>query len=195
MTSGACIRPARHTGMAFITLMIAIPLFFSSCHRNEKQFGAAITSRDSTAIMTTRGISSVISEQGMVKYHIIAEEWAMFDKFKPPYQAFEKGVYLEAYDTLMNVTSTIKADTAYYYDNTELWELRGNVHGTNVDGEEFDTQLLFWDQRKETVYSNDDITVRQEKQVIHGKGFDSNQDFTRYTIRKTDGIFPIDEEE
>ena len=180
-------------GMAAALLAVAMPVLFSACSGRNKQLGDAVTSRDSTAIMTTRGISSLISENGQVKYQIIAEEWKVFDQAKPPYQAFEKGAYLEVYDSAMAVTSSVVADTAYYYENSQIWELRGNVHADNVDKEQFDTPLLFWDQRKELVYSDSLIVIRQEKQVIKGRGFESNQDFTRYTIRKTEGIFPVEE--
>lgn len=179
--------------MAAALLAVAMPVLFSACSGRNKQLGEAVTNRDSTAIMTTRGISSLISENGLVKYQIIAEEWKMFDQAKPPYQAFEKGAYLEVYDSAMAVTSSVVADTAYFYENSKIWELRGNVHADNVDKEQFDTPLLFWDQRKELVYSDSLIVIRQEKQVIKGRGFESNQDFTRYTIRKTEGIFPVEE--
>jgi len=182
-----------NTGMAAALLAVAMPVLFSACGGKNKALGDAVTSRDSTAIMTTGGISSLISENGQIKYQIKAEEWKVFDQAKPPYQAFEKGAYLEVYDTAMAVTSSVIADTAYYYEDTKTWELRGNVHADNIDNEQFDTPLLFWDQKKERVYSDSTIVIRQEKQIIKGLGFESNQDFTRYTIRKTEGIFPIEE--
>lgn len=182
-----------NTGMATALLAVAMPVLFSACGGKSKALGDAVTNRDSTAIMTTGGISSLISENGQIKYKITAEEWCVFDQAKPPYQAFEKGAYLEVYDTAMAVTSSVIADTAYYYEDTKTWELRGNVHADNIDNEQFDTPLLFWDQRKELVYSDSTILIRQEKQIIKGIGFESNQDFTRYTIRKTEGVFPIEE--
>jgi len=180
--------------MAIAPATVAMSLFILlSCGGKSKDFASAITSRDSTAVMTTRGISSSISENGQIKYHIIAGSWEVFDQAKPPYQAFEDSAYLEVYDSAMNVVSIIRADTAYYYDESKIWELRGNVHSENSENERFDTQLLYWNQQRETVYSDARIKIRQENQIIEGVGFDSNQDFTRYTIRKTEGIFPVRE--
>lgn len=117
----------------------------------------------------------------------------VFDRMDPPFHSFEKGVKLEVFDSLMQVGSMIKADTAYYFTETELWKLIGNVHAENVDGELFDTQLLFWDQRKRNVYSDSTIRIQQDNQIIIGRGFESNQDFTKYTIRKTEGVIPVKE--
>ena len=44
------------------------------------------------------------------------------------------------------------------------------------------------------VYSDLYIRIRQQRRIITGIGFTSNQEFTRYTIKQTQGIFPIKEE-
>ena len=56
----------------------------------------------------------LISENGVIRYHVIAEEWKIFDKMKPPFYSMEQGVTLEILDSLMQIESTLKADTAYY---------------------------------------------------------------------------------
>lgn len=175
--------------------LVALVLFLLvSCGGRGKQLGDAVTSRDSMAVMSTSNITSLISEDGMIRYRINAESWDMFDRTDPPRWTFEKGVYLEVLDSLMEVSSMIKADTAYYYSDTEIWELRGHVHAENPQDEQFDTELLYWDQRKEKVYSDERIAIRQVHQILYGRGFESNQDFTRYTIRKSEGVFPIEDE-
>lgn len=166
----------------------------SACSRKKNPVTDAITNRDSVPIMVTREVSTYISDSGVVKYKIIADEWKVFDRLDPSRWTFEEGVYLEKYDNKLNIEATILADTAYYYDQQELWELRGNVHIENVEDEQFDTQLLFWNQKSRQVYSDQYIRIRQQKRIITGMGFTSNQDFTHYTIKQTQGIFPIKEE-
>ena len=155
---------------------------------------AAITSRDSLPVMRTVGVESLISDSGVIRYKIIAEEWLIFDKTDPPYWAFEKGVYLEQFNEDLVPEATIKADTAYYYDPKKLWELRGNVHIENLKGEKFDTELLFWNQKTEKVYSEKKIRIEQSDKIITGQGFESNQQLTDYTIHSTEGIFYVEEE-
>ena len=167
---------------------------FSSCSGKKKELGDAITGRDSMAVMDTRGVTTLVSDSGVTRYRINTEEWLVFDRKNPPYWAFEKGVYLEKFDSIFQVEASIKADTAYFFNKEELWKLMGNVHIQNLKGEQFDTGLLYWDQRAQRIYSDEFIRIEQPDRIITGHGFESNQQMTVYTIRKPEGIFYVDEE-
>ena len=165
----------------------------SSCSGNKKNLGDAITERDSMSVMTTIGVTTLVSDSGVVRYRIKAEEWMVYDRRKPPYWAFEKGVYLEKFDTLFNIEANIQADTAYFYNKKELWKLIGNVKIENLNGERFNTELLYWDQKKEKIYSDKFIKIEQPDRVITGWGFESNQEMTIYKILKPGGIFYVED--
>lgn len=169
-------------------------LLFSSCSGKKKELGDAITERDSMAVMDTHGVTTLVSDSGVTRYRINTEEWLVFDRKNPPYWAFEKGVYLEKFDSIFQVEASIKADTAYFFNKEELWKLMGNVHIQNLKGEQFDTELLYWDQRTQRIYSDEFIRIEQPDRIITGHGFESNQQMTVYTIRKPEGIFYVDEE-
>ena len=186
------LEPMRYkTYLATVIMAVVSSFFCLSCGNKDKQLGTAITNRDSTSVITTRGVDMLISENGVIRYHVIAEEWKIFDKMDPPFYSMEQGVLLEILDTLMQVESTLRADTAYYMNNEELWRLRHDVHAENVNKEEFDTQELFVNNRNNRMYSDSLIRIKQEKQVIIGHGFESNSNLTEYTIRKTEGVFPV----
>ena len=170
----------------FILLSVA-------CSGRKKIVGEAITERDSLPIMETKGVSTLISDSGIIRYRLQAEDWRVFDKKKPPYWAFEEGVYLETFDTLFQMEANIKADTAYYYEKQKLWKLMGNVVIRNLKGEKFNTELLYWDQNTEKVYSDRFIRIEQPDRIITGRGFDSNQQMTKYTIHKPEGIFYLED--
>ena len=182
------------TSTTTATLAVVVLIFLTSCQ--EKQFNApAIECRDSLAVMSTYGVSTLISDSGRISYKIDAEEWLIFDKRQPPYWAFEKGVYLEKYDHDLNIEATIKCDTAYYYSELKLWKLIGNVDIRNPKDERFFTDLMYWDQDKELIYSDAYIKIEQEDQVTEGVGFSSNQSMTVWEIKNTKGIYAIKEEE
>lgn len=170
-------------------------LLFSACSGKKQELGAAITERDSMPVMDTRGVTTLISDSGVTRYRILTGEWKVFDRKSPSYWSFEKGVYLEKFDTLFQVEASIKSDTAYFYDKQKLWKLIGNVHIQNLKGEKFDTELLYWDQTKKKVYSDKRVRIEQPDQIIYAWGFESNEQMTKYRFFKTDGIFYIDEEE
>ena len=184
----------KHLSITITFLVIVMLLLFSACSSGKKDVGEAIVERDSLPMMQTLGVTTFISDSGVTRYKVITEEWLVFDRKKPSYWAFEKGVYLEQFDSIFNVEASIKSDTAYYYDKTKLWKLIGNVDIENRKGERFKTELLYWDQADKKVYTDRFIRIRQPERIIHAHGFDSNEQLTQYTFRNVDGIFYVDEQ-
>ena len=164
---------------------IALP---SSCTRKKDKLDDSVTSRDSLPLMNTGGMTSLVSDSGYIRYRIIADEWLIFDKMTPSFWSFEKGVYVERFDTLMQVDAHIEADTAYYFDKDRLWELRSNVKIVNLEGVTFTTDLLYWNQITEKIYSDAFVTIVDDDNTLHGYGFDSDQTLQNYVIRKPRGV-------
>jgi LPS export ABC transporter protein LptC len=117
----------------------------------------------------------------------------MYDKRNPSYWAFEKGIYLEQYNDSMNVETTLRSDTAYYYDKLGLWQLYGNVRVHTIKNERIFTDKLFWSSETERIYSDSYIKIEQEDRVTEGIGFTSNQNLTVWEILNTTGIYPIED--
>ena len=186
-------RIIRFIGTTAAALAVVVPIFVTSCNSVQEE-SVIIENRDSMAVMSTYGVSTIISDSGRISYRIDAEEWLVFDRRQPPYWAFEKGVYLEKYDYEMNVEATIKCDTAYYYSEQKLWKLIGNVDIRNPKNERFYTHLMYWNQEEEKIYSDAYIKIEQEEQTTEGIGFSSNQNMTQWEIKNTKGIYTIKEE-
>ncbi|KAA6323269.1 Lipopolysaccharide export system protein LptC [termite gut metagenome] len=173
--------------------MVMSMLFLFSCGGKKIKMSEAIAERDSLPIMQTTGVTSLVSDSGITRYRIETEEWLIYDKKKPSYWAFEKGVYLENFDSLFNIDASVKADTAYYFNEQKLWKLMGHVHIQNLKGEKFDTELLYWNQTAEKIYSEKSIRIEQTDKIIVGQGFTSNQQMTAYTINNIEGIFYVND--
>lgn len=181
------------TSITIAFAAIVVLLLFSSCDGKKKVMGNAITERDSLPIMNTLGVTTLISDSGVTRYRIKTEEWQMFDRKVPSYWSFEKGIYLEQFDSIFSIEASIKADTAYFYDKERLWQLIGNVDIKNRKGERFNTELLYWNQATQKVYTDKFIRIQQPDRIIQSYGFDSNEQMTAYTFRNMDGIFYVDE--
>lgn len=174
---------------------IVMLLLFTSCGGKTKQIGEAIVERDSLPSMETFDVETFVSDSGVIRYRIEADEWFVYDKKRPSYWAFEKGMYLEQFDSVHHVEASIKADTAYYFDKQKLWKLIGNVDIENRKGEKFNTELLYWNQATERIYSDKFIRIEQPDRIVTGHGFDSNQQMTAWEIHNMEGIFYIDDED
>ena len=168
-------------------------LFFPSCGGKKQSMEAAVNESDSLPDMSSLGVTSLISDSGLIRYKIITEEWLVFSNREPSFWAFEKGIYLEKFDTLFNIDASIKADTAYYYEPSKTWELKGNVKIQNQQGDKFTTSQMFWSQDQERIYSDKFIRIEQLDKVLTGVGFESNQNMTSYQINNPEGIFYVEE--
>jgi len=132
----------------------------------------------------TEFVNSLISDSGITRYRMEAEVWDIFSSASEPYWYFPRGIYLEQFDSLFNVVGSIEADTAYYFENRELWQLIGNVFIQNLEGHTFETSELFWNQREpadseNAVYTDKPVRIDQGDNITVSKGLRANQRMTK----------------
>lgn len=144
-----------------------------------------------TPTLVTDDVSTLISDSGYTRYHLVAQKWLMFENADEPNWKFPVGLFLEKYDDDMNQDATIVSDSATYFSAKKLWRLDGNVRMRNTAGDRFLTQQLFWNQNEHSVYSDSFIHIERSDRTIEGYGFVSNEQMTTYTITNPTGIFPV----
>ena len=179
-----------------LPLLLAINFsLFTACEEAQEHTAPPIYDRDSVSMMVSYGVNTLISDSGIIRYKLISEDWFMYDKKDPTYWAFEKGFFMEKFDENFHVEAFINCDTAYYYDQRHLWELRSRVFIKNTKGETFKTTLLYWDQNIHEFYSPAYMEIIGETQSLRGTNFRSNEQMTQYSIHMSSGAFPFDEGE
>lgn len=177
-----------------VLITIATASALLSCGSDAPPTCAAIDHRDSMAVMVTYGVSKLISDSGVVKYKVVAEEWQYFDKTTPSRQVFPKGIFLERYDKSYKVDMYLTADTAYCYDNN-LWELRGRVFvNEQAKGITYRSEELFWDVRAHRMYSHCPMHIITPDKDLRGDWFEANDQLTDYHVKQTSGYMPMPEE-
>ena len=175
-------------------IVVTVICFLASCSERTEKVDA-ITDRANTPSLRSTEVLTVISDSGVTRYRINAEELVVYDQAEVPYTDFPKGIWVEKFNTRLEVDAEIQSDYAIRYDKKKLWDLRDNVKAVNLEGEQFECDQLFWDENTEKVYSDSRIKITQKDKIIEGFGFESNQDLTKYTIRRSTGTFPMSEED
>ncbi len=179
-----------------ITAFIAVVmLFLLSCSGDEITTIPSFPDRATTPVLRTTDVITMISDSGITRYRISAPEWSIYDKAEEPYWDFPKGVLFERFDGDLKTDAKISSNEGIFLVDKKLWELTGNVEANNLEGEVFKTPKLFWSQSEERIYSPDSVTVIQIDKIIKGKGFESNQTMSVYSISNVSGIFPLKETE
>ena len=176
-----------------VVAFATVSCFLASCSDRPEKV-EAITDRANTPSLRATEVLTVISDSGVTRYRMNAQEWVIYDQAEEPYWDFPKGIRMEKFNTQLDVDAEIESDYAIHYDKKRLWDLRDNVKAINLEGEQFECDQLFWDQNTERIYSDSRIKITQKDKIIIGYGFESNQSLTKYVIRNTEGIFPMSEE-
>ncbi|SFG22687.1 LPS export ABC transporter protein LptC [Prevotella sp. KH2C16] len=164
-------------------------LLSASCQKQKEHTAPAINPQDSVAVMTSYGVNTLISDSGVIKYRIVTERWEVNQIRQPSRWIFDKGLFLEQFDQKFHVQSYIQADTAYYYDQQRLWELRGRVRILTKDGLRFSSEQLYWDEMKHELYSHVFSHLITPERQLQGSYFRSDEKMTKYYVSNSKGSF------
>lgn len=149
----------------------------------------AVNERDSVSMMVSYGVNTLISDSGVMKYRIVAEEWEVNTVRQPSRWIFSKGLFMEQFDEKFHVEAFVQSDTAYYYDQERLWELKGRVRVRTVDGLRFQSEELFWDQQRHEFYSHQFSRLITPERELQGTYFLSDERMTHYMVTNSKGSF------
>lgn len=178
--------------MNYIKIIILTMVGFfllASCEGQKEHTAPAVHDRDSASMMISYGVNTLISDSGVIKYRIVTERWEVNTVRNPSRWIFEKGLFFEQFDEKFHVQSYIQCDTAYYYDQKKLWELRSRVSILTKDGLRFTSQQLFWDQASHELYSNVPSHLVTPDRTLEGTYFRSDERMTRYFVSNSRGSF------
>lgn len=175
-----------------ILFLFVLILTVWGCKEDVKDYVHNPSSPEATPTVISRDVTTLISDSGITQYRITAKLWNIFEEAKRPYWNFPRGLFLEKFDSTFKVEASIKCDSATYFKNDQLWRLDGHVTILNTNKEVILTQQLFWDQRKQKVYSDSFIHIEKSDRIIEGYGFVSNERMTVYQLQKPSGIFPVE---
>lgn len=167
---------------SFLLLLVA-------CSEQQSHTAPAVHDRDSASMMTSYGVNTLISDSGVIKYRIVTERWDVNTIKNPPRWTFEKGIFMEQFDQQFHIEGYIQADSAWYYDQQKLWELRGRVYIRNVNGLIFRSEELFWDGIKHEFYSHKFSRVVTPERTMEGTYFRSDEHMTHYEVTNSVGSF------
>ena len=172
-----------------IPITFLVFLLLASCEQPREHTAPAINERDSVSMMTTYGVNTLISDSGVIKYRIVTERWDVNTIKQPTRWTFERGLFLEQFDEKFHIEGYIFADTAWYYDQLKLWELRGRVRIRNVNGLVFRSEELFWDGIKHEFYSHKFSRVVTPERELEGTYFRSDEHMRHYEVTNSVGSF------
>ena len=146
--------------------------------------------------MHATGVNTFISDSGVMRYHLVVEEWDIYNGLEGEASTwkFMKGLLMERFDEKFHTDLFVQSDTAYLH-RQNLWELRGRVVVRNVNGDIFRTEELFWDLNTHEMWNHVYMHITTPERELEGTEFRSNEQMTQYSVINSVGTFPVSDTE
>ena len=174
----------------FLLGYLFILFIFISCE-NDIERVKIISSKSELPIESAKNATLIYSDSAQVKVKLTAPR---LDRYigEEPYIELPLGVELEFYDADLEVSSRLTANYAISYEKDGKMEAKGNVVLVNEIGEQLNTEHLIWDEKTAKIYSEEFVKITTADEIIIGEGFESNQSFTKFKIKKIKGTINIE---
>ncbi|MEI6576245.1 MAG: LPS export ABC transporter periplasmic protein LptC [Bacteroidota bacterium] len=167
--------------------LLLVSLF--SCENDLKTI-EKLSAIDTLHLEKAKEIELLYSDSGNLAVKMTSPEYVRFGG-KESILEFPKGMRVIFYKE-MKESSVLTAKYAVIHENTNLMEARNDVEITNLEkSEKLNTERLIWDQRKQKIYSNEFVKITTSDKVLFGQGFESDQNFDNWVIKKLSGSISI----
>ncbi len=164
---------------SIILIIMGIMLF--SCE-NDINVINSLKIDENQAVESTYDVKMNISDSGKV---LMLLESPQVDKYISDREYIEmpKGIHIIFYDSIGQIRSTLDADYAISYTGSKIMEAKNNVVAVNINKDQtLYTEELIWDQRKHTIFTENEVKIVTGNKILFGDGFTSDENFRDWEI-------------
>jgi LPS export ABC transporter protein LptC len=173
-----------------ISTLIILTLIFLSCQNKIP----VLPKLDLLTLpsLTGKNVRTVLTDSGRIQLIMLAPLIEKYDKITPPYTEFKSGIRVVLFNA-KNDSVLVRAKYAKCTNNN-LWELRDSVVVVNESNEKLETEVLFWNQEKDLIYTDRFVKMTSEDEVSQGIGFESDSHLTKRRIFKVTATIYLKDE-
>lgn len=141
-------------------------------------------------------ITMLYTDSSQLKIMLKANRSLEFkDNVSEPMTVLPKGVFITFFDDQENVSATLKADYGVRYIYSKRMEVKYGVEVVNKKGVKLETEKLIWNENTQKISTDAFVKITTDKEIIMGEGMESNQDFSKYELKKVTGIIQLKDDE
>lgn len=177
-----------------IPAFVGIIMLFASCNRSDIEKINAITSELNAPSVSVTNTEIIISKNALIEVKVKSKQINQYADIEEPYTEFPEGLFVQFYDSTQTVTSSIKANYCIYDQTKQLWTAENDVVAVSDVGDTLNTEFLIWDEKKGKIYSDTYVRITNSDGIIHGTGFEANQDLSDIKIKNTTGVISVENE-
>ncbi|MFQ3579278.1 MAG: LPS export ABC transporter periplasmic protein LptC [Bacteroidales bacterium] len=169
---------------------ILLIIILLSCS-NDIEKVQIITKKQELPDISAKNISFLYSDSARLVISLKAKEFKRFVFSEKPYTEFPQGVEFVFFSKFPDTNSMIRANYAIQWINERYWEAHGNVIAKNENNEILNTEYLVWDEKAQKIHSDKFVKITTATDVIIGDGFEADQSFKYWKIKKVRGFLNI----
>ena len=142
--------------------------------------------------LSVKNFRTILTDSGRIQLIMTSPLLEQYDKADPPYSDFRQGIKVTLFNTQddsVRVTSKYAKCT-----NNNLWELRDSVVVINESNEKLETEVLFWNQEKDLIYTDRFVKMTSEDEISQGIGFESDSHLTKRKFFKVTATIYLKDE-
>jgi LPS export ABC transporter protein LptC len=173
----------KYNAINMVTIII-VTMFFS-CKNNIKEV-QNIGVLDSGPLTIAENINTKYTDSGRLRSVLISPRMLNYSNREFAFYEFPEGINLTLYDEDNN-ESHVVSDFAILYDDTDLIDLQGNVVLSTHNRDTLFADQLYYDQKRQWLFTNQPVRFRTADQIINGNGFDSDRNFTQAGVLEVTG--------
>ncbi len=179
------------SNLKFIFAVLTVCALLFSC-QNKREDIMALSMPKLSPTQTGTGITMIYTDSAQLKMVMKAGKMLTYDKnVKEPFTILPNGLTMKFYDKTEKLEATLKANYGIHYPGRKRMEVKYNVEVLNKNGEKLNTEHLIWDEVTKKISSQEFVKITTAKEIIMGKGFESNEDLTQYKIKEVTGTIQL----
>ena len=144
--------------------------------------------------LTVKNFETIFSDSGLVQLVLSSPLMEQHDNIDSPYSEFRSGIKAVFYDGQIEPVGSVSAKYGKFTNDDKLWVLKDSVVVINESHDMLETEILFWNQEKDLIYTDRFVKITNEDQTIQGFGFESDSHLNNRKIKKVSATIYFNDE-
>ena len=173
--------------MRIIVLLSFVVIFFSACLEKEYNLDVLRAPQD-YSIEEATDVHIVYSDSAQLRVKIEGPLLRRYIYRFRVEEEFPDGVHVTFYDAFGKPSSWLSAKYAVRKPQDNETIVQDSVVLYNTKGERLEGLELIWDEEAQLIHTDKFVIITPASgEAIYSHGFESNQDFSRYTLYSAEG--------
>lgn len=190
--NNAVVHRSATYGIIMAAVLLCGTAALSSCEKKVEVINLPVVQNLPT--MTAHNFETIYTDSGKVQLILRSPLLERYEEEKDSRNEFPEGLHAFIYDGSPTPKVSIVAKTAKYTEKDKLWELRDSVVVINEKGSILQTELLYWNEAREMVYSDRYVKITDKDQISMGTGYEYDMRTGNYRIKDLRSTIYIENE-